>query len=120
MPGYTLKHSTIPTGLVLVPLMDKPLFIHHAPKVGKDECPTCQQIHLVKTVHLNFSEGKCIVSRGVLDHLLAEGLPPEITLGNEVPNPPNLTVDGERTRQEIDFDNNRQQYWNPGQILSGN
>jgi hypothetical protein len=119
VPGVKLEHKVLTTGLVTIPVFFAvDIWEHHRPVVGRDECPTCKIIHPVKTLHLNFNNGICIVAEGIVDSLkkmekdpLAYDLIKNIKIGEEIKKPPNLTLDGQTSRPEIDHRNAAQQMW---------
>jgi hypothetical protein len=55
-------------------------------------CPTCNKQHERKAIHLNLDDqGSVIVSAGVFKHLQESGLP-DLSVANEVNNPPSQTL----------------------------
>lgn len=105
MPGIRLVHATNRSGVMLIPIMSKPF---PGPfDAVKDKCPTCHQVHMVKTIHLTLdADGTCIVSKGVLDDLKKAGMPGLSVLA-EVPNPPPLFFGPGVTREMIDNANRK-------------
>lgn len=104
MPGIRLVHATVRSGVLLIPIMKKPF---PGPFSDADKCPTCHQIHMVKTVHLTLdADGTCIVSAGVLADLKTAGMPGLSVLA-EVPNPPALHFGPGVTREMIDNSNRK-------------
>ena len=124
MPGIRIKHKTLHSGMYLVPLLHKPLYSKNPPKVGKDECPTCQVIHPVKTIHLHLEgDGSCIVSQGVLDALRTAGPEDrdglkfsELEVDGEVKNPPPLQIGNGKVRAEVDQENRKITQFIPNHI----
>lgn len=89
MSGVMLRHDTARSRLVLVPILSKPL-LEDSPGV----CPGCQTYHGCKTVHLVVDDaGRVMVSHGVLEDLKLAGLP-NLTVENEVAEPPPLYLGG--------------------------
>lgn len=85
MAGIMLRHATARSQLVLVPILSKPL-LDDSPGM----CPGCKSYHGCKTVHLVTDDaGRVMVSPGVLEDLKLAGMP-ELTVENEVQDPPPL------------------------------
>ena len=106
MAGIMLRHDTARSQLVLVPILAKPL-LDDSPGM----CPGCHTFHGCKTVHLVVDDaGRVMVSPGVLEDLKLAGLP-ELTIENEVQDPPPLVLGGDKPwfeqRQETDYNGRR-------------
>ena len=103
MPGIRIAHITARNVVYLVPIVAKPFV---GDSLNTDPCPTCHQVHLVKTVHLWLDgAGTCIVSEGVLKDLQTAGMPDLVVMATVV-NPPALFLNG-ASRQQIDNGNRR-------------
>lgn len=96
----------------LVPLLDQP-FPPRNLIPGRDECPTCHFIHPCKTVHLHLEpDNTCLVSEGVLAHLVKAGLPQaQLQVEGSTNSPPPLRIDGIALRPEIDSANRGITQW---------
>lgn len=96
MAGIRIAHQTARSGILLVPILSKPF---PGPfNTDKDKCPTCRQVHMVKTVHLWLDDvGSCIVSQGVLEDLKLAGMP-GLAVMAEVLNPPPLQLGADRAQ----------------------
>lgn len=105
MPGIRIAHTTARNVVYLVPIVAKPF---PGPfHTEKDKCPTCGQVHVVKTVHLWLDgAGSCIVSQGVLEDLQTAGMP-DLAVMAEVANPPPLFFGDGVSREQIDNGNRR-------------
>lgn len=113
---YTGQSFNAAPGMVnihLVPILDLPLYPFGPPVVGKDECPTCNIIHTVKTHHLWLDgNATCLVSRGVYDSILKAGLEVnDLELAGGTDSPPPLTLNGVVTRREVDQKNEAIKVW---------
>jgi hypothetical protein len=106
---YTGPEQAVGLRIHLVPLLSQPIFVHHPAVVGKDECPTCNVIHPVKTHHLWLnSDGKVLVSRGIYESIQGEagGLAVnDLTLDGGTNTPPPLAVGAGKSRRETDQEN---------------
>lgn len=94
--GIRIRHLTkrFPE-VALVPVISKPFF-----GASLDTCPTCRVIHPCKTVHLWLDDmGSCLVSQGVLDDLLAAGMP-ELQVIGGTESPPDLDIGMPRQKQD--------------------
>ena len=85
-------------------------------QIQKDVCPTCRQIHTVKTVHLWLDQNNtCLVSRGVKESIEKDypgGLAAaELKVDGGTEAPPALRVGKGKTRREIDQENESIQHW---------
>ena len=105
------------TRIHLIPLPGKNLHVHLTPaQIAKDVCPTCQQIHAVKTVHLWLnSDNRVMVSTGVLETIERDypgGLEAaELRKVGGTNTPPALTLNGQVSRREVDQKNERITQW---------
>ena len=84
--GILVRHPTFKGGLMVVPLITKPL----TPPMA---CLTCQTTHPVKTLHLNIDgNGECLVSEGVLALMQEAGALPPFTIQGSTSHPPAQTI----------------------------
>jgi len=115
--GFRLRYTGAenPTGvrIHLVPILSQPIFVHHPAVVGKDECPSCQIIHPVKTHHLWLnSNNEVLVSRGVYESILTLGLPTvELELVDGTNSPPPLAIGAGKSRRQMDQENETISHW---------
>jgi hypothetical protein len=105
---YTGPDKVVGIRVHLVPLLEQPIFVHHPATPGKDECPTCQIIHPVKTHHLWLdSSNRVLVSRSVYESILGDvGLEmADLKLVDGTNRPPPLAIGAGKSRREIDQEN---------------
>lgn len=109
--GVRVQHRTLRSCVALVPVLAKPY------TTGPIDCPTCQTLHPVKTVHLWLDDaGTVLVSEGVLAELRMAGLP-DLTVIGQVKNPPPLRLaarNGDRggdVRARTDQTNRTIRHW---------
>ena len=104
MPGIRIAHIKARNVVYLVPIVAKPFV---GDSLNNDPCPTCHQVHPVKTVHLWLDgAGSCIVSEGVLEDLKSAGMPDLVVLAT-VPKPPPLAFGGGIRREQLDNGNRK-------------
>lgn len=89
--------------MVTIPVYPRPL-------AGlKRVCPTCNVIHVVKTVHLWLDDqGDCLVSTGVLADLKLAQMP-DLEIVASISDPPMLRINQDRFEQ--DQANRRIRFW---------
>ena len=105
MPGIRIAHIQARNVVYLVPIVAKPF---PGPfDSERDRCPTCHQVHTVKTVHLWLDgAGSCIVSEGVLADLQSAGMPDLVVMATVV-NPPALHFGPGVSREHLDNGNRK-------------
>ena len=113
---YTGPEKAVGLRIHLVPVLSQPIFVNHPAVVGKDECPSCQIIHPVKTHHLWLgADGTVLVSRGVYESILGPesgGLAlTELELVDGNNKPPELKVGSGKNRRQMDQENESITNW---------